>query len=171
MTSGSVYALPLVQASIHSSDIKTRCDPKQNFTRGRQVALINFVTISRFSVTALATCNLLADSAQQLIAILLRDNCSKTHTDFTVLSFPVYTVLYFQTLFLSFVFCLPSRPIFIPVAFCLLWYDTWSCGLSRFLLTKNMLCYEHAGTSFKFSPAVVNTRSVALLYTELCQLG
>jgi len=59
MTSGSVYALPLGQASIHSSDIKTRCDPKQNFTRGQQVAFINSVTISRFSVTARATCNLL----------------------------------------------------------------------------------------------------------------
>ena len=99
MTSGSVYALPLVQASIHSSDIKTRCDPKENFTRGQQVAFINSVTISRFSVTARATCNLLADCAQQLTAILLRDNCSKTHTDFTVLSFPVYTVLYFQLYF------------------------------------------------------------------------
>ena len=45
-------------------------------------------------------CNLLADWSQQLIAILLRDSCSKMYTDFTVLSFPVYIVLYLKVYFL-----------------------------------------------------------------------
>jgi len=72
-------------------------------------------------------CNLLADWSQQLIAILLRDSCSKMYTDFTVLSFPVYIVLYLKLYF--FVRSLLSRSIFIRVVFSLLWYDIRSCGL------------------------------------------
>jgi len=46
--------------------------------------------------------------------------------------------------YMSFVCSLVSRRIFIRVVFCLLWYDTWSCGLSCFLLNEyvRLVSYE-----------------------------
>jgi len=74
-------------------------------------------------------------------SILLQDSCSKRPTDFFSLIFSRVYCVVFQTLFNSFVCSLLLRPIFIHVVFCLLWYDTWSCGLSCFLLNEYvMLC-------------------------------
>jgi len=70
------------------------------------------------------------------------------HTDFCSLIFSHAYCVIFQTLFLSLVCSLLSRPIFIRVVFCLSWYDTWSCGWSCFLLNEYvMLAFELSDTN------------------------
>jgi len=83
-------------------------------------------------------CNLLADWSQQLIAILLRDSCSKMYTDFTVLSFPVYIVLYLKLYFLCVAYFLG---LFSFVSFSVCCGITFGAADCFVMLLINRICY------------------------------